>query len=67
MHCMLARNPHRLPTNPSALSLSPLFYPQVRKKRFNKLQEERSYWAKKKPGRKTENERRKKAHHRPKH
>jgi hypothetical protein len=40
---------------------------QVRKKRFNKLQEERSYWAKKKAGRKTENERRKKAHHRPKH
>ena len=40
---------------------------QARKKRFNKLQEERSYWSKKKHGRKTDNERKKKAHHRPKH
>lgn len=39
---------------------------QVRKKRFTKLQEERGQWAGKR-GRKTENERRPKAHHRPKH
>ena len=56
--------PNRHPSVP-LLPLVPTS--QVRKKRYNKLQEERSYWAKKKPGRKTENERRKKAHHRPKH
>ncbi|KAL4446201.1 hypothetical protein ABPG77_003008 [Micractinium sp. CCAP 211/92] len=39
---------------------------EVRKKRFTKLQEERSYWSKK-PAKKTSNERRKKAHRRPKH
>lgn len=39
---------------------------EVRKKRFTKLQEERSYWSKK-PAQKTSNERRKKAHRRPKH
>ncbi|KAL4423878.1 hypothetical protein ABPG75_001179 [Micractinium tetrahymenae] len=39
---------------------------EARKKRFNKLQEERSYWSKK-PAKKTSNERRKKAHRRPKH
>lgn len=41
--------------------------PQMRKKRHAKLQEERQYWSKKKMGRKTSNERKKKAHHRPKH
>lgn len=40
---------------------------QVRKKRYAKLQEEQQYWSKKKTGRKTANERKKKAHHRPKH
>ncbi|EFN59779.1 hypothetical protein CHLNCDRAFT_133463 [Chlorella variabilis] len=40
---------------------------EMRKKRHAKLQEERQYWSKKKMGRKTSNERKKKAHHRPKH
>jgi hypothetical protein len=40
---------------------------QVRKKRYTKMQEERAYWSKKKTGRKTDNERKAKPHHRPKH
>lgn len=44
-----------------------LLPPQVRKKRFDKLQEERSYWANKKVARKTENERLKKRPRKPKH
>lgn len=49
-----------------SVTCAPCPPPQVRKKRFTKLQEERSYWSKK-PAKKTSNERRKKAHHRPKH
>ena len=49
------------------LCRAPLPAPQVRKRRFGKLQEERSYWSKKKHGRKTGDDRKKRAHHRPKH
>ncbi len=51
----------------TAPSLAPPRPPQVRKKRFNKLQEEKSYWANKKAARKMENERRKKKPRKPKH
>ena len=41
-------------------------YPQVRKKRYTKLQDERQALSRKR-GRKTDKARLKKAHHRPKH
>lgn len=40
---------------------------QARKKRYTKLQDERQALSRKRSGRKTDNERKKKSHHRAKH